>query len=548
MLHYTLKGKSEGDIVDILFENRGILNKEVILNPSEKSILNPFIYDNMEAGVKLLNENINNEIVILVDSDTDGFSSAAEFYIGIKKINPEAKVTYIIHEDKTHGLTPKIMAKVMELNPSLIIVPDAGSNDYEQHKILDQKGIKVLVVDHHDCEGFSQDAIVINNQLSEEGNKTLSGGGMVLKFFEAYDVLYGTEVAKEIIDLAALAMIGDSMLMIEEETRYYCKKGMFAPKNPFIRHLGGMELSFKSVAWNISPVINAVIRMGDVETKSLLFEALIGDIKPMEIEKRGKGLVKTNTLGYLDTMVNRYRSRQRTQVNKIVEKGKVIDTKLCVIYFADGDFNRNLSGLVAGKLATKYNKPALVLSKTETLYAGSARVLHLFNMRSLMEEFTSTDYATGHEAAFGIGIKHENMKLFLQECNKHTAPEVAEYNVDKVYSGYINSQDIFRVLDYNKEWSKGFEQPIFAVELNNVSIKNMDFYARNTVCIKTISGPKMLKFNCSEKEIFEINSMETMNITAIVEFEIDKFGKPCVSIKDWSIENASEDTLDDWWF
>lgn len=548
MLHYTLKGRSEGDIVDILFENRGVLNKDIITNPSIKSVSNPFEYDNMEEGVKLLSNNINNHIVILVDSDTDGFSSAAEFYTGIKKINPKAKITYIIHEDKSHGLTPSIMNKLMELNPSLVIVPDAGSNDYEQHKILNQKDIKVLVVDHHDCEGFSQDAVVINNQLTLNGNKTLSGGGMVLKFFEAYDVLHGTEVAKEIIDLAALAMIGDSMLMTEEETRYYCKKGMFAPSNPFIRHLGGMELSFKSVAWNISPVINAIIRMGDVETKSLLFDALIGNIKPMEIEKRGKGLVKTDTLGYLDTMVSRYRSRQRTQVNKIVEKGKVIDTKLCVIYFADEDFNKNLSGLVAGKLATKYNKPALVLSKTPELYAGSARALHLFKMRSLMEEFKSTSYATGHEAAFGVGFRHEDMDLFIQECNSHSAPEVAEYNVDRIYSGDIDSKDIFKVLTYDKEWSKGFEQPIFAVELNNINIKNIDFYARNTVCIKTPSGVKMLKFNCSEDEIFEMNTMDTINIVAIIEFEIDKFGKPCVSIKDWKLENAVEDNLDDWWF
>lgn len=547
MLHYTVKGKTEGDIVDIIFENRGIFNKDIILNPSETSILNPFIYDNMDLGIEILNRNINNDILILVDSDTDGFSSAAEFYIGIKKINPEANVTYIIHKDKSHGLTPDIMNRIMDINPSLVIVPDAGSNDYEQHKILKDNNIDVLVVDHHETDKYSEYAIVINNQLTKECNKTLSGGGMVLKFFEAYDKQYKTDIVSSIIDLAALAMIGDSMLMNNEETRYYCKKGMFAPMNPFIRHLGGMDLSFKTIAWNIAPVINAVIRMGDIETKSLLFEALIGNINPMEIEKRGKGLVKTDTLGYLDTMVSRYRSRQRTQVNKVVEKGEVIDTKLCVIYFTEDGFNKNLSGLVAGKLATKYNKPALVLSKTPELYAGSARVLNTFKMRSLMDKFKSTEYATGHEAAFGVGFKHENLQHFIDECNRYLAPQISEYDVDKVYLDDIETQDIFKVLTYSREWSKGFEQPIFAVELKNISIKNFDFYAKNTVCIKTRTGLKMLKFNCSDEEIFEINTMDNINVTAIVEFEMDKYGKPCVSIKDWSIENASEDSFDDWW-
>lgn len=548
MLHYTLKGRNEGDIAQIIFENRGITNKDIILNPSKNAVTNPFIYDNMEKAVNLYHNHLNSKILVLVDSDTDGFSSAAEVYIGTKKINPKVDIQYIIHNDKSHGLTPDIMKQIMDINPELVIIPDAGSNDYEQHAILKMKNIDVLIIDHHDCEKYSTDAVVVNNQLSEKGNKTLSGGGMVLKFFEAYDILHGTNIADEIIDLAALAMIGDSMLMTNEETRYYCKKGMFNPLNAFIKHNGNMDLCFKDIAWKISPVINAVIRMGDLETKGILFEALIGNIKPMEIEKRGKGLVKTDTLGYLDTMVSRYRSRQRTQVNKIVDKGTVTDTKLCVIYFADEDFNKNLSGLVAGKLATKYNKPALVLSKTPELYAGSARALHNFSMRSLMDKFKSTSYAIGHEPAFGVGLRHENLELFIKECNLHTPPEIAEYDVDRVYYGDILGEDVFAVLSYQREWSKGFEQPIFAVELENINIKNMDFYARNTVSIKTPSGIKMLKFGCSEDEIFELNAMEKVNITAIVEFEIDKFGNPCLSVMDWSIEDASEQGLDEWWF
>lgn len=553
MLNYVLKGRNDGDIIDVLFENRGILDKEIILNPNIKSVSNSLVYNNMKDGIELLNKNINNKILILVDSDTDGFSSAAEIYIGIKKINPKANISHIIHENKAHGLTSNIMEQVLEIKPDLLIIPDASSNDYEQHKILSDNNIKVLVIDHHECEKYSEYALVINNQLDENANKTLSGGGMVLKFFEAYDIVYGTNIADNILDLAALAMIGDSMLMTNEETRYYCKYGMFNPTNRFIRHNSGPNLSFADISWKIAPIINSVIRMGDMDTKHLLFEALIGNIKPMEIEKRGKGLVETDTLGYLDTMVSRYRGRQSTQVNKILNKGKVMDTKLCVIHFASDDFNRNLSGLVAGKLAEKYNKPALVLSKTETSYAGSARTLYNFDMRSKMENFESVEHATGHGPAFGLEFKFDNLDLFIKECNEHEPPQAEEYEVDRVYYNNINSQDIFNVLTFDKEWSKGFEKPIFAVELENIDIKNIDFYARNTVCIKTSNGLKMLKFCCSDDEIFKLNSMERMDITAIVNFEIDKYGKPCVSVMDWSIKEVlstwdMESDLDDWWF
>lgn len=547
MINYNLIGSNEGNLIDNIFENRGVVDRRLITDPSPESITNPFIYDNMERGVKTLHNNLDSEILILVDSDTDGFSSAAETYRGIKIANPNAKIRYIVHDGKEHGLTPNIMKQIMEINPTLVIIPDASSNDYEQHAILASKDIKVLIIDHHDCDGYSSDAIVINNQLTENGNKTLSGGGMVLKFFEAYDITYGTEIAPEIIDLAALAMIGDMMLMTNEETRFYCKAGMSNPKNPFIKHNGGDNICFKDVGWSISPIINAIIRMGDIETKELLFEALIGNIKPMGIEKRGKGIVKTDTLGYLDTMVSRYRGRQRTQVNKVINKGEIMDTTFCVIYFATEDFNRNLSGLVAGKLATKYNKPALVLSKTEKLWAGSARAPFLFNMRSRMEDFESTEYATGHEPAFGIGFKQGYLKEFIEECNNHVPPATAEYDVDRVYFGDIPAQDVFDIMNYKNEWSKGFDQPKFALELTNISIKNIDFFSRNTVCIKTPSDMKVLKFNCKDDEIFELNAMENVNITAIVEFELDKYGKPCIKVENWHITDNSSENLDDWW-
>lgn len=545
MLNYNLKGRNDGDIMDIIFENRGVSNRAIILDPNPDTITSPFIYDNMEEGVELLHNNLNSKILIIVDSDTDGYSAAAETYIGVKRANPKAKVEYIVHDSKEHGLTPDIMKQIMKINPDLVIIPDAASNDYDQHVRLDSKGIKVLVIDHHDCEYYSKFATVINNQLTENGNKTLSGGGMVLKFFEAYDLTYGTEIAPHLLDLAALAMIGDMMLMTNEETRFYCKAGMFNPLNPFIRHNGGENICFKDIGWSISPKINAVIRMGDIETKRLLFEALIGNIKPMEIEKRGKGLVKTDTLGYLDTMVSRYKGRQKTQVDKVIKKGKITDTTFCSIYFADEDFNKNLSGLVAGKLATKYNKPALVLSKTDKLWAGSARAPFIFNMRSRMEDFESTEYATGHEPAFGIGFKQHKLDKFIEECNNHVPPTTAEYEVDKVYFNDISMIDMLSVMDFTSEWSKGFEQPQFAIELESINIKNIDFYARNTVSIKTPNGIKILKFNCSDDEIFELNSMETVNITAIIEFDMDKFGKPCAKVIDWHFEDLSEDI--DWW-
>lgn len=68
-------------------------------------------------------------------------------------------ITYRMHEEKTHGL---IFDTIPE-GTKLVIVPDAGSNEYEIHKQCAEAGIDVLIIDHHEADYESEYACVINN-------------------------------------------------------------------------------------------------------------------------------------------------------------------------------------------------------------------------------------------------------------------------------------------------------------------------------------------------------------------------------------------------
>ena len=70
---------------------------------------------------------------------------------------------------------------------SLVILPDSSSNDYEVHQKLSERGVDVLVIDHHEAEKISEYACVINNQLCDYPNKALSGVGLVYKFCKYID-------------------------------------------------------------------------------------------------------------------------------------------------------------------------------------------------------------------------------------------------------------------------------------------------------------------------------------------------------------------------
>ena len=85
------------------------------------------------------------------------------------------------------------------------------SNDYEKHKELKEKGIDIIVLDHHEAPKISEDAIIVNNQLCEYPNKSLCGVGIVYKFLQALDEELWQSKADNYLDLVAIGEIGDSM-------------------------------------------------------------------------------------------------------------------------------------------------------------------------------------------------------------------------------------------------------------------------------------------------------------------------------------------------
>lgn len=192
--------------------NRGIALEDIehFLNTTDDDICDFNDLDNMDIGVETLLKHINqkSKILIQVDSDVDGFTSAAVLYNFIVSNFPTANVDYQVHKEKTHGL--EMTEDIKHNKYDLIIVPDAGSNEYDKHKILKDLNVDCIILDHHDCDKESEDAIVINNQLSKNYvNKDLSGVGIVWQFCRAIEsVNENTQVtfADQYLDLVALGL------------------------------------------------------------------------------------------------------------------------------------------------------------------------------------------------------------------------------------------------------------------------------------------------------------------------------------------------------
>jgi single-stranded-DNA-specific exonuclease len=230
-------------------------------------------------------------------SDMDGFTSASMMYLYLKKVNPSLCIDYFLHTGKQHGLAD-MMDRILnaEIVPDLVIIPDAASNDYEFHRVLKEKNIDVVLADHHECDqGYSESAIVVNNQLSEQyPNKSLCGAGVVYKLLCCLDDLLNVHYADEFIDLAAVGEIGDMMEVTNLETRYIINTGLnnisnlgltaFFDKQAYSM---GNKINPTTVAFYIVPLFNAVIRVGTQEEKEILFKSLITPMETVPSTKRG---------------------------------------------------------------------------------------------------------------------------------------------------------------------------------------------------------------------------------------------------------------------
>ena len=549
-----LKSQVQDSILETVFKNRGIEEKDIynFLEPSIKNVISPTTYKNMEESYECVMNHINNKsrILVVVDSDADGFCSNAMLYSYLT-MNFDVDIEYMIHTNKVHGFTSEVMSTVYEGKYELVLMADAGSSDYERHKELNSMGVDIVILDHHESEYYSEYAIVVNNQL-DEGlvNKTLSGGGVVMKFLEYMDSKLGIDKSKYYTDLCAIAMVSDSMLMTELETRYYVKTGMSNIKNSFIYEILKKKdkIGFLDISFSVAPIINSIIRVGSKEDRENLFEVMVGANREMTLNIRGKGDVEMSLAEYVLKISDKCKRLQSKLINDLMQDGEfeIIQNGLpIVIGIAPIEFNANLSGLVANKLSDLFMKPSILLRLNDetTKYFGSGRTYkQIDGFKDFLIETGYFTHCEGHQGAFGCSIEIDKLSELIEYLKDKEEFDVETcYEVDAMYNNKtLNAFDIMCIGQMDNQWSKGFEKPLFYIKLENISKSNIDIIGKNkdTIRIKH-KGITFVKFKCETMEIMSAINGENFNLELVGEFNINEWNGnsyPQVIVKDMEIE------------
>lgn len=534
--HYT--------VMQQILHNRGIKDENMLryIKTSQDDVYPYQLFgQDIQDAVHMLSRALNSEgkIYIQVDSDCDGYTSSAVLINYLHKMGYRDKIMYSFHPSKEHGFDiDRFVENKLQNYVNLVIIPDAGSNEYDKHAKLRDMGIPMLILDHHHAEKKTEDAVIVNNQLSDYPNKELSGVGVTYKFCKALDEWFGQDYADEFLDLVAVGMVADMMSLKEMETKFLINEGLLNIKNQFLKALFNKQayqlrdgITPFGVGFYIAPVINAVIRTGTIEEKNVMFSAMLdwNANKEVPSTKRGhkKGeleLLYNQAVRLATNLQRKQKDLRDSAMGAVIEKIETQElhkNKILLVDITDLEIPKTLTGLIANQIMAKYQQPVLLLRHTDKgLLEGSGRGYEkseLKDTREFLQNSGAVEYAEGHGSAFGCGIAEDKVSEFFSTTNDLLKDMTFEpvYLVDFVWNvDEINPQKILDIAAGKNFWGKDMDEPV--VVMQNVTVKPENIFLmspdKNPTLKIQVNGITLIKFKSSIEE-YEMLKNQGVRVT-----------------------------------
>lgn len=561
---------------DLLYD-RGIEDPVAWLYPKEEYEHSPFRLSDMKKAVDIMHNTImdtENNILVVVDSDLDGYTSGAIILSLLNQISKGQDIDYVLHPGKEHGIELRDIPEDVDL----VIVPDAGSSQKQEHLKLLSKGTKVIVLDHHEVDNdfdygeYMDDIAIVNSQL-DYPNPALSGAGVALKFVQAYCQTYGIQIPKKVYALAACGIVADVMDISSLENKQIITEGIkYIEEHPFLMALinkahfnqENPKPSIKDIGWVIGPNINSIIRLGTMPQKHSIFNALVTPMSLTFSSKRGSEDEEVPLFEEAVRLCDNAKKRQTTAINKsikIIEGDMPRDMHNSIVYVdEDQDLSFELSGLIANKLLSQTNKPVILLreytdNKGNCQYRGSVRgkpAEGLTNLKETIKGITGVEMAEGHAFAFGIGIDRDSLpsfKMHLDQTLDLIDFNVNLYMVDLVADCKNVNKEIAQIMAADDVWSHGVEKPLGIV--NNIPLDKYEIMGAEGQHVKVDCGQyDIVIFNAPELTE-RLERGEKHNINVVGEFDIDKaynIGRLQFMVKDYELTEYTAPTIWDYAF
>ncbi len=432
--------------------NRGCLTREGVekfVSFSYEKNHDPFLFADMEKAVERIYNAIKNEETIFIfgDYDADGVNASAILYKTLRAIGARAIEVYLPHREREgYGLSNYAIDFMRARNAKLIITCDCGISTVEEVSYAKECGMDVIITDHHAAPEILPPAYaIIHPGLKDEPYpfKHLSGGGVAFKIAQALlrrsNMKESEYIAFEkwLLDHVAISTVADMVPLIGENRLlvYYGLKVLPKTKTLGLKHMyeiGGINtenINTHTIGYQIGPRINAAGRM---DHSDIAFNALISDDND-------------TALAYVRELEqNNSKRKSITDIifKEAIENIEKQSSDSLWAYAFNESWNLGVVGLVAGKIAQRYNKPTFIMGKNGDTIVGSGR--NTVQRHDIMDFFYSnknlfTRYG-GHRMACGFSMEYKYYDEFITCANDY-------------FTKNLTQADMIPVLDIDAEIS-----------------------------------------------------------------------------------------------
>ncbi len=467
---------------------------EIFLSPKRNNFYDPFMMPDMEKAVDRISKAIEKKEKMLVygDYDADGITSSSILIRFFKSMGVEVGVYIPNRISEGYGLNNEALKKIAADGVNLIITVDTGITAINQVEFARELGMDVIVTDHHEPGDEIPNAVAVVDCKRKDNKypfRELAGCGVAFKLTQAISrkLEINEDESLKLLDLACVGTISDIVPLIDEN-RVIAKLGLLLIKQTrviglreIIKNIGYKEINTTTIAFGVSPRINACGRMGHQEVALELF--LTED--PIVARELAKEVEDYN--------------KKRQDIEKDIYNSALAmidenDENKAIVLSGDG-WHHGIIGIVSSKITEKFYKPSILVCNEGEDARGSGRSVDGFDLHEALLECKDNlvNYG-GHSMAVGLSLKTENFDAFKKAFEKYTNEKISEEMlVPKLeIDEEISTKDI-SIKDVNdlkllEPFGEGNSEPV-------ILYKNLKINA-----IRTLSEGKHLKLNLQDEK------------------------------------------------
>lgn len=426
---YKTAKPAQRSIVQLLLQRKIETYEQAkkFFNPSLKDLHNPFEMKDMDKAVQRILQAIENQENILIygDYDVDGTTAVSLFYLFLSELYNNVTCYVPDRYKEGYGVSFQGINYASDNNISLIITLDCGIKAIDKVDYAKEKGIDVIVCDHHTPSSELPKAVAILNPKQKDCSypyDELCGCGIAFKLAQAINIVLERpeSFVFKYLDLVAIAIAAD-IVPVTGENRILLAQGLSLinekPSIPVRKLLQTAKQPYTTtdLVFVVAPRINAA---GRIAHANLVIELLT--------QKQEKEIIsKAYEIEYLNDKRKRLDEEITQEALVQIIENQEENKKTTVVF--QPFWHKGVIGIVASRLIENYYRPTLVFTKNEDKLVASARSVSGFNIYNALEACQEyLEQFGGHKYAAGLTIKEENYNKF-----KEAFERIVSQTIDK---------------------------------------------------------------------------------------------------------------------